>query len=342
MATVRLSDIIDVIVFQDMPAINSPEKTAFYESGIAVRNGMLDAIASGPGKIAEVPFWNDLDADSAPNLSTDNPADVASPEKIVQGEQVCRKAFLNKGWSESDLASELVLGPKAMDQIRARVDTYWTRQWQRRLVASLNGILADNVANDGSDMVFDAAGATNADVTASTVFSRQNFTSAAFTLGDQVDQVAAISVHSVVYKRMVDNDDIDFIPDSQGRMTIPTFLGKRVIVDDGMPFTPAAGAGGGDAAPRYTSVLFGPGALGWGEGSAKIPVELERQEAQGNGAGVETIWTRKTWLLHPSGFKVDATPAGNSFTLAELAAAATWDRVVVRKNVPVAFLVTNG
>lgn len=344
MATVRLSDIIDVIVYQDLPPVNTPEKTAFVESGIVVRNPLLDSVANESGKIAQLPFWRDIDPDNAPNRSTDNPADTAAPEKIVQGEQIARKAFLNKGLSESDLAAELAMGGDAMRHIRNRIDTYWTRQWQRRMIAMANGILADNIANDASDMVYVAAGATNGDITANTVFTRQNFTTAAFTAGDAYADVSAIAVHSVVYKRMVDNDDIEFIPDSAGNMTIPTFLGHRVIVDDGMPFTPAAGTGGGDAAPRFTSIIFGAGAFGYGEGSPKVPVEVDRAPDQGRGGGVETLWTRKTWLQHPFGFAVDAVPAGGeqSFSLAELAAAATWDRVVPRKNVPISFLVTNG
>lgn len=342
MATVQLSDIIDVTVFNDLPAVNSPEKTAFFESGAIVRSGLLDGLASAAGKTAELPFWKDLDASEEPNQSTDDPADIATPKKIAQDEQVARKAFLNQGWSESDLASELTLGQKAMDRIRERVDTYWVRQWQRRLIASTNGVLADNIANDDGDMVYDASGATNGDVTATTVFTRQNFTSGAFTLGDHVDMLTAIAVHSVVYKRMVDNDDIDFIPDSQGNMTIPTFLGKRVIVDDSMTFTPAAGSGAGDAAPKYTSVLFGSGAFGYGNGMPKVPTAIEREEAQGEGGGIETLWSRKTWLIHPFGFKAAATPAGNGYTNAELANAATWDRVVDRKNVPLSFLITNG
>lgn len=333
MATVQLSDIIDVTVFNDLPSVNSPELTTFYQSGIIVRNGLLDSLASGPGKIAELPFWKDLDATAAPNLSTDNPASSASPQKIEQGEQISRKAFLNQGWSKSDLASELAMGPKAMDRIRERVDTYWTRQWQRRLISAVNGVLADNVANDDSDMAIDIAVDS---ATTTSVFTRSNFTSAAFTMGDAYDSLAAIAVHSVVYKRMIDNDDIDFIPDSQGNMTIPTFLGHRVIVDDGLPVDP-----NGANAPKYTSVIFGGGAFGYGDGVPDMPVEVDRAAEQGDGGGIETLWTRKTWLLHPFGFQSTGSPAGNSQTLGELAAATSWDRVVERKNVPMAFLITN-
>lgn len=342
MATVQLSDIIDVTVFQDLPAVNSPEKTAFFQSGIVNTSPLLNELANSAGKVAELPFWNDIDPTVAPNLSNDVPTDIAVAANVAQGEQITRKAFLNKALSATDLASELAMGPRAMEHIRNRVDTYWTRQWQRRLIASSNGVLADNIANDGSDMVYVAAGTTNGDVTANTVFTRQNFTTAAFTMGDAVDGLNAIAVHSMIYKRMIDNDDIDFIPDSMGNMTIPTFLGKRVIVDDGLPFTPAAGAGAGDAAARYTSIMFGAGAFGYGEGSPLLPVEVEREAAQGNGGGIETLWTRKTWIVHPFGFQNTATPAAVSFSIAELAAAATWDRVVDRKNVPMAWLVTNG
>jgi hypothetical protein len=344
MATVQLADIIDVVVFQDLPAVNSPELTAFYQSGIVTSNPLLNGLATAPGKLAELPFWRDLDSSVEPNRSNDDPTDIATPQKVSQGEQISRKVFLNQGWSKSDLASELAMGPKAMEHIRSRVDTYWVRQWQRRLIAAAIGVMADNVANDGSDMVYDASGATNADIGANTVFTRQNFTSAAFTMGDRVDGTQAIAVHSMIYKRMVDNDDIDFIPDSQGNMTIPTFLGKRVIVDDGMPYTPAGGTLGTDTAPKYTSILFGAGAFGYGDGTPDVPVEVEREAAQGDGGGIETLWTRKTWILHPFGFQHTGTPAASAtgFNLAELALATSWDRVVDRKNVPLAFLTTNG
>lgn len=337
MATVRLSDIIDVTVFRDLPAVNSPEKTAFFQSGIINNNGLLSELANAAGKTAELPFWKDLDGSSEVNYSTDNPADIAAAEKVSQGEQIARKAFVNKGWSTSDLASELALGANAMDHIRSRTDNYFMRQWQRRLIASCNGVLADNVANDGSDMVNDVAIEDGNNAATTNLFSRQAFTTAAFTSGDHFDDYVAIAVHSVVYKRMVDNDDIDFIPDSQGQLTIPTYLGRRVIVDDGLPVEAGATSGF-----KYTSVLYGSDAFGYGEGSPIMPVEVEREASQGNGGGIETLWIRNTWILHPFGFQATGTPAGESFTLAELAAATSFDRVVERKNVPLSFLVTNG
>lgn len=336
MATTQLADIIDVTVFRDLPPVNGPEKTDFFMSGVINQNALLNELASDAGKTAELPFWKDLDGSVETNYSSDNPASSATPQKVTQGEQIARKAFVNQGWQVADLASELAMGEKAMDHIRNRTDAYFMRQWQRRLIAATNGILADNVANDSGDMVEDVASESIAGQSASTLFNRDAFTEAVFTMGDAATDLSAIAVHSAVHKQMVKNDDIVYIPDSQGNLTIPTYMGLRVIVDDGLTVT----AGTTDGF-KYTSVLFGADAFGYGVGSPDVPVEIEREAAQGDGGGIETLWVRNTWILHPFGFQQTGTPAGNSFTQAELATAAVWDRVIERKNIPMAFLITN-
>ena len=94
---------------------------------------------------------------------------------------------------------------------------------------------------------------------------------------------------------------------------------------------------------EYTSVLYGAGAIGVGEGSPAVPVEVERHPDQGNGGGVEVLYTRKTNLIHPFGYAfTSAAVAGISPTIAELKLATNWTRVFTeRKQVPIAFLVTN-
>lgn len=345
MATTSLADAVIPEVYADYQAENSPEKTAFFESGVVVRNEMLDQKANTGGQEIQIPFWRDLDASVEPNASNDDPADMAAPNKLGSGLQKARISYLNQGYSASDLVVELA-GSDPMQRIRNRFGTYWQRQWQRRVIASAVGLLADNVANDDGDMVYDGSAA---------LWSRAAFTSAVFTLGDAFGQLSAIAVHSLAYKQMVDADDIDFIPDSAGNLTIPTFMGQRVIVDDSMPAVSA----GEPATITTTAVLFGAGAFGYGEGNPAMPVEVERQARAGNGGGVETLWERKTWILHPFGYQftgADITNRANtngrtgantgadefSPLLPDLRKAANWDRVVDRKNVPIAFLTIKG
>ena len=79
-----------------------------------------------------------------------------------------------------------------------------------------------------------------------------------------------------------------------------------------------------------------------GEGNPFMPVEVNREAKQGNGGGINEIGERKTWLLHPFGFADTGTPASESYTLAELRLAATWNRVTQsRKTIPMAYLITN-
>lgn len=342
MALTQISDVFVPEVYTSYLLDDGPEKTALFEAGVAVINPALVAAFGDGGRIAAVPFWNDLDATDEPNYGTDDPADVATPAKVDTHEQVARMASLNQGYSSADLAAELA-GSDPMQRIRNRFARYWERQLQRRIIASLEGVIADNVANDGGDMVNNIAAATNTDVGPTTRFSRAAFTKAAFTSGDHFDNYTAIAVHSMVYKTMVDNDDIEFIPDSQGGFTA-TFMGRRVIVDDGLPFTPAAGTGPTDAAPRYTSFLFANGLIGYGARTPRTPVEVDRNPEKGNGAGIETIWERKSWVIHPFGTAfLSATLTKGNATLAQLRLAANWDRVVNdRKNIPFAALITNG
>ncbi|MFP4153953.1 MAG: hypothetical protein ACLFR8_12910 [Alkalispirochaeta sp.] len=336
MPATRLTDMIVPEVYLTYQAEDNPEKTAFFQSGVAVRNEALDTKAKTGGPTVHIPFFRDLDPDSEPNVSNDDPADLAVPEKLTSDEQIGRIAYLNKAYSATDLAGEIG-GAQPMQRIRNRFGVYWQRQWQRRVLAAAVGVFADNVANDDGDMVNDVAIEDGNNAAETNLFTRKNFSAAAFTLGDKVDGITAIAVHSMVYQTMLDNEDIEFIPDSEGKGQIATFLGRRVIVDDGMPVV-----AGGTSGFKYTSILFGPGAIGYGEGTPQVPVAVEREELQGGGGGVETIVERSTWLIHPFGFKVSASPAGQSFTSTELKDAATWDRVFDRKNIPLAALITNG
>lgn len=346
MSEVQLNDVIDIKIFEDLPALHSPEKTAYFQSGIVISNPLLDSIANQPGRLAELPFWLDLNADDEPNYSSDDPTEDGQTSKMSQTSLLVRKAFLNRGFSTMDLVAELA-NSDPMTAIRNRVDMYWLRQWQRRLINATLGVYYNNIkaavsGGNDSDMVFDVAAGINSAVTDNTKFSRENFTSAVFTMGDYYNQLSAIAVHSVVYKNMVDADAIDFMPDSTGQLTIPTYLGLRIIVDDSMPYTPAGGTDPGDDAPKYTSVIFGQGAFGFASGEPAVPVEIDRLPSKGHGAGQSVLWVRKNWIIQPAGYSIDAAPAGETYTLNELKADDTFKRVFERKQVPLAFLVTNG
>ncbi|MCS5516565.1 hypothetical protein NWF32_21155 [Pseudomonas qingdaonensis] len=119
------------------------------------RSPTLDNIANNGQGTSEISYWQDLDADEAPNISNDNPDDLGEVGKAEQGSMRARTLYLNKGYGVADLTAELA-NSEPMQHIRNRFGTYWTRQWQRYLLGAARGIIASNIANNAGDMVKDA------------------------------------------------------------------------------------------------------------------------------------------------------------------------------------------
>lgn len=336
-----LADIFIPQVYATIQPNDSPETTAFSQSGVAVTNPILDAVAKSGASKVECPLWNDLDSSVAPNLS-DTTDTRAIPGKVGTTSYEARNAFLNKAYGAADLAVEISGATPGdgdpMTRIKNRFATYWAKQFQYRIIAACRGVLADNIANDAGDMVYNIALETTVGVGAGNKISANAVMGAVFTMGDRFDQMKAIAMHSIPYRNLVAQQLIAYIRDAAGTFLYSTYLGLRVIVDDGLPVIAGTTSGF-----KYVTIIFGAGAIGYGEGSPKVPVELERWASMGNGGGIENLWERKTWLIHPSGMDwLEASVAGESPTLAELRLADNWSRAIDRKNVNLAFLQTNG
>jgi len=339
----RLQDVIEPEIYLGFTAVDNPEKSQLVESGVVLKDSMFDDIINNrASELPNIPFWEDLDPTTEPNLSDDTDTS-ATPNKVTASKMVARVCYLNQAYKDADLVKQRIKSDP-MQQIRNRFGTYWRRQFQRRVTGSLLGVLADNVANDSSDMVNDIHGALNSDVSASTLFSQQAFINAAFTMGDRFDETSVIYMHSIVYARLLDQNGAEDVRNSEGTLLYRSYLGHRVIIEDNdMLVTPAEGASAGDDAAQYVSIILAPGAIAYGEGFPDVPVEIHREPLQGKGGGTEAIIERVNWLIHPFGYTwQESSIGGFSPSLAEVQEAAQWNRVVARKNVPIAYLITNG
>lgn len=329
MATVQIADIVVPVEFTSYIVQNTVEKTALAQAGVMQRNSLMTEQLSVGATSYTVPHWLDLGNQEA-NIVTDDPAQLAVPQKIGSGKQVVRKSFLHNSWSAMNLASELS-GSDALKRIQARATAYWDRQVQRRLIASLNGVLANNVlaaasGGDDGDMLVDISAKTGG----AEKFSAAAVIDTAATLGDGMDGLSAIAMHSDTYAAALKNDLIAVIPSSEGTF-IKTFRGLAIVVDDSMP----------KAAGVYVTIVFGPGAIGYGLTEPRIAAgtEIENLPAAGRGGGQQVLHSRINLSVHPLGFQwKEVTVAGQSPSIAELALAANWARVIERKAVPLAYL----
>lgn len=309
MTETQLSDMIIPTKFNKYVQLLSTQKSNLYQSGIITDlSSVIDAEIEG--KTVNMPFFNDLDASDAEQV-LDDTTDL-TVGKMTTGQDVAVKLLRGKAFGTSDLAADLS-GADPIDAIANRFADWWNKRMQSALLSTLAGSMgaASMAAN-----VNDISGLTDG----AQYFDADSFIDSAFLLGDEQGGLTGVAVHSLTLKAMVKADLIDFMPDSQGKLTVPTYLGKTVLVDDSMP---VSGVG---ATRIFTTYIFGQGAIGYGEKSPKVPVEVERQALKG--MGQEYIVNRRQWVMHPRGVKwLGGTQAGVTPTNAELATTTNWQRV---------------
>jgi hypothetical protein len=356
----QISDVIVPEIFTPYTQQLTMEKTAIIQSGIAARDDFLDNLLAGGGLTFTVPSWQDV-GDPAENVSSDDPNTNSTPNTTQTSAEVAVRMSRNASWSTMRLATALA-GADPMQSIASRVSDYWVRRLQRAFVAVANGVFADNDMSDpthgrhgnvGLTAAYGATGDLTNDIAGGgysagvTDFSAAAFIDTCTLLGDAAEDVTAVVMHSIVYSRAQKNNLIDFIPDSEGRIDIPTFLGRRVIVDDGMP-NPAGDSTNGaqTSAGIYHTWLVGPSAFRLGVGTPIVPTEVFRYPDRGNGAGSDILYNRVEWCIHPVGHAYIGTPSTqggptNAATSNNLAAGASWVRVFPeRKQIKLARLIT--
>jgi len=345
----RVSDVVVPEVFTPYAQQLTQEKARLVQSGVLVASPLLNQRLAGGGLTFNIPSWRDLDND-AENVSTDAVPDIVAlsasgatpalpgsfndsiPLKTGTDTEIAVRLSRNNSWSSSKLAAALA-GSDPQASIASRVGFYWARRLQAAFVATMNGVILDNVANDAGDYQNDVSG--GAFVNGVTNFTAEALIDTAVTAGDSMEDFSVLMVHSIVMARMKKLNLIDTIPDARGEVLINRYQNLEVIVDDGMPVT----------GNIYDSWLFGPGALMFGQGSPDMPTEVVRHAAAGNGGGQATLHSRVEWCRDPVGHAYTGTAAnggpGNGAGANDLANAGSWNRVYPeRKQIPFARLVT--
>jgi len=308
MAETKLAQMIVPTEFNDYVVQLTTEKSRFFQSGIIEdMTAVIDAQLAG--KTVNMPFFNDLGGEEE---VVDDNVDL-TVAGVTTSQDVSVKLYRAKAFGATDLAGDLA-GADPVQHIANRIADWWQRRMQAALLSSLNGAMG---AASMSGNVFDITGLT----AAAAEFDADSFIDAVYKLGDEAGGLTAIAVHSATMKQMVKQDLIDYVADSQGQLTIPTYMGKQVIEDDSMPVS----------AGNYTTYIFGRGAVGYGEQAPKTPVEVERQALKGGGQ--EYLVQRRQFVLHPRGIKWVGTSAGPTPTNAELGTATNWNRVYDNKNI---------
>lgn len=309
MAVTKIADILTPDVWRDYGVNRTKELFAFWQAGLVTSvNGL--SLPEGGGTL-NLPHFNDLTGDA--EVLSDSTA--LTPGSIGTGKQVAVVVGRGRAWGVNDLAAVFA----GADPARAIMDllaAYWARQMQKEMISTLTGAFA---AANMSGLVSDISGGADA---ASRTPTEDNFIDAGQLLGDAKSMLTAYAMHSATEAFLAKRDLIDYVQSSTGSDRIPTYMGKRVIVDDSLPV----------ASGTYTSYLFGPGVIGYSEGViGPRDLETDRDIL----AGDNLMAMRRRFVMHPMGLKWIGTPAGAFPTRAELADGANWTRVFDTKAIPI-------
>jgi len=307
MASTKIADVIVPSVFNPYVVEKSTELSALFESGIIATVGELNVFGQKGGTTVAMPFWKDLTG-AEEILSDVVPLGV---DKITTGQDIAVLHARGKAWGVNDLA-EALSGDDPMAQIAALVGDFWQRRWQTMLINILTGIFASASMSGNIHDISAAAAPDN-------IISANSVVDAMYKLGDASQRLTAFAMHSAVVAVLVKQGLIDFKEDRDGNPTLPYYMGKRVIQDDGMPVTGGV----------YTSYLFGAGAIGYADGGAPTPTETDRDSL----AGEDILINRRHFVMHPRGIAWIGTATGVSPTNAELAIGTNWNRRYSPKNI---------
>lgn len=315
MAVTQIANLVVKAEFAARVQALSTTKSALFQSGIIANDPAIAALAKAEGATFTLPYWNDISGDSA--VGSDDPDTAITPANITQSYETAVKLFRAKAWSAMDITASIGAGDDPLERIANLVASWWTRDQQTILINSLTGIFASGGALVGTH-VHDVTGA-------STALSADVILDGKQKLGDAADDLTAIAMHSAKYTALQKALLIDYIG-AEGDIRFPTFLGYRVIVDDSCPVSTG----------NYTTYLFGPGSVAYGEGAPKVPMAYTRNELAGNGTGQETLVNRREFILHPRGLRwTSSSMAGSSPTNAELATAANWAKAWADKSIKI-------
>lgn len=315
MAKTKLTDVIVPELFAPYVIQQTKELSALINSGAAQSSPLLDELVAKGGKTINMPFLNPLTGSD--EVLSDS--DLLTPEKIDAQKDIAPILVRGKAWSANELAGALA-GVDPMSAVGDMIAKWWLIQEQKIMISILTGIFGGTLKNTHS---YDISGKTGA----AAVISADSVLDTKQLLGDSSTSLRAIAMHSAVFTALQKQNLVDYIPNSQGVVDFPTYLGYKVIIDDGI--APANSV--------YSTYLFAEGVFGRGDGvpEALTPVETGRDVL----ASDDILVSRRALCLHPLGISW-TNPVINTATPtnSDLANPDNWQKVVPNKSVGMAVL----
>ena len=307
----------DVAFGKYIETLPNPKKDELIKSGALVASAEIkNLLSSQTGSYyAKIPMYGRIGG-TAVNYDGGTDIQSSNMETFTRGVQAFGRAA---AWTERDFSVDVTAGVDFMSEIAKQVSEYKDDLNTEVLLSILKGIFA-MTDDEGRAFVeghtHDISGEIDADVAATSLN-----TAIQKACGDKKQKFSLVIMHSAVATNLENMQLLHYLKytDANGvqrDLNIGTWNGKTVLVDDGMPTEVASDH------TKYTTYVFGQGAIEFADLGAKVPFEMSR-DPKTNG-GEDTLYWRERICYAPKGFDFVGKPATLSPTNEEFENGANW------------------
>ena len=260
-----------------------------------------------------------------------------------------------KGWVEDDFSEDITGGTSFMDNVGQQVAEYWDAVDQDTILSILKGVFS-MTGTENQKFVSSHTTDISSETGDAALVGPTTLNSAIHkACGDNKGKFSVVICHSTIATNLENLNLLEYMKYTneagiQQDLTLGTWNGRIVLIDDNMPVEHVAQSGDVSAYDKYTTYVLGDGAFDFEDIGAKVPYEMYR-DPQKNG-GQDTLYSRQRKVFAPRGISyTKTTQATLSPTNAELALAANWSLVndgettptyIDHKSIPIARIISRG
>lgn len=254
-----------------------------------------------------------------------------------------------KAWTETDFAEDITSGGGFMDSVAMQVSEYFDNVDQDILLSILEGIY-NMTGKENEEFVnehtYDITEIDDGMVEPATLNKAIQKAG-----GDNKNCFTIAIMHSEVATNLENLNLLNYLKqtDSKGiqrDLTLATWNGRAVIIDDSMPVTEDS-----SGKSIYTTYILGKGAFDYEDIGAKVPFEMDRNPAIRG--GMDTLYARERKCFAPFGISyLKNNQASLSPTNEELKDGSNWELVnngsetdkkyINHKAIPIARIISKG
>lgn len=305
------------------------KKNELLKSRALTPNSQIrEAFSSQTGTAyAVLPMYGLLDGDV---LNYDGQTDITATSTTTyeRGVVVTGRA---KAWTEMDFSEDITGGAGFMSNAARQVSEYMETVDQNILLSILEGIFSMTGAKNlefVNNHTYDVTAQGDGLMTPSTLNTAIQKAS-----GDNKSKFKIAVMHSAVATNLENLNLLSYLKQTdangiQRDLTLATWNGRTVIIDDSMPVEEVAesASGKGDGYTKYVTYVLGEGAFDYENIGARVPYEMSR-DPKTNG-GIDTLYVRQRKVYAPYGISyVKKSQASLSPTDNELKNGENWELV---------------